>query len=124
MKDKDTSHPNYVGQRIRQLRKSKGVTQDYVSELAGITSGYLGHIERGEKTQSLSTLAKIANALDTTVESLLAAPLSEKDKCIRELVDIVSGMPVEMIDSVTKHAAIVRETLENIYKKSSDSDSD
>ena len=112
MKDKDTSHPNYVGQRIRQLRKSKGVTQDYVSELAGITSGYLGQIERGEKTPSLSTLAKIANALDT------------KDKCIRELVDIVSGMPVEMIDSVTKHAAIVRETLENIYKKSSDSDSD
>ena len=45
MKDKDTSHPNYVGQRIRQLRKSKGVTQDYVSELAGITSGYLGQIE-------------------------------------------------------------------------------
>ena len=69
-------------------------------------------------------MAKIANALDTTVESLLAAPLSEKDKCIRELVDIVSVMPVEMIDSVTKHAAIVRETLENIYKKSSDSDSD
>ena len=67
MKDKDTSHPNYVGQRIRQLRKSKGVTQDYVSELAGITSGYLGQIERGEKTPSLSTLAKIANALDTTV---------------------------------------------------------
>ena len=64
MKDKDTSHPNYVGQRIRQLRKSKGVTQDYVSELAGITSGYLGQIERGEKTPSLSTLAKIANALD------------------------------------------------------------
>jgi len=111
-----------VGSRIRHLRKAKKFTQDYVSEISGISSGYLGQIERGEKTPSLNTLTNIAKSLDTTVESLFSIPSNEKDKCIRELVDIVSDMPVEMIDFVTKQAEMVKEKFENIYKKSSDSE--
>jgi transcriptional regulator with XRE-family HTH domain len=53
-----------VGQRIRELRQYRGLSQRIVAPLAGITFGYLGQIERGEKpVNNRQLLEALARAL-------------------------------------------------------------
>lgn len=54
------------GAKVRALRKEKGLSQEALSNLAGIDRSYMGQIERGEINLTLTKIYQIANALDTT----------------------------------------------------------
>lgn len=60
-----------VGENIKTLRISQSLTQVDLADKAGIHRAMLGHIERGERNISLSTLEKIANALGIEPNILL-----------------------------------------------------
>lgn len=108
-----SSTKNFAGERIKMLRMQKRITQDKVSELAEITPGYLGQIERGEKNPSIKTLTKIASALDVTLDSLLVKCDDERSKHVQMLLDVISDMSIEHIDYVIKHATIVKESIDS-----------
>ncbi|HEV3254084.1 MAG TPA: helix-turn-helix transcriptional regulator [Candidatus Acidoferrales bacterium] len=52
-----------IGQRIRQLRESRGMTQSQLQARSRVSRSYLSRIESGQMTPSLGTLEKIAEAL-------------------------------------------------------------
>lgn len=52
-----------VGQTIRSLRKSKKISQEVLSGLAGIARTHLTMIECGTKQANFTTICKVANAL-------------------------------------------------------------
>jgi len=60
-----------LGRRIRELRSRHGWTQEQFAEYCGLHRTYLGHVERGEKNVSLSTVLRVANALGVRISSLL-----------------------------------------------------
>ena len=60
-----------IGQRIQELRKQCGYTQEKLAEAADLSPPYLSHIERGTKKASLESLTRLAAALDTSVDWLL-----------------------------------------------------
>lgn len=62
-----------LGKRLRGLRKSRDLTQEDLSELAGIHYTFLGHIERGNKSPSLETLGRLAKVLKLSISSLVEA---------------------------------------------------
>jgi transcriptional regulator with XRE-family HTH domain len=51
------------GNRIRKIRKEKGVSQEALAALAGLDRSYMGHIERGESNITLSKIYQISDAL-------------------------------------------------------------
>lgn len=54
--------------KIKIIRKQKGITLDELSHLTGISSGYLCHLENGSrKNPSLSVMEKIAKALNRNI---------------------------------------------------------
>ncbi|RAV17821.1 transcriptional regulator [Paenibacillus contaminans] len=59
-----------LGNRIRQLRKEKGLTQAELGEKMQISQGYIGEIERGLVNVSMETLDKIVKALGITLYEL------------------------------------------------------
>jgi len=61
-----------VGQRIRELRKARGLSQEALGEKGGLHYSYIGQIERGEKNIALSNLAKIAEALEVGIHQLFS----------------------------------------------------
>ncbi len=61
-----------VGQRIRELRKARGLSQESLGEKGGFHYSYIGQIERGEKNIALSNLAKIAEALEVGIHQLFS----------------------------------------------------
>lgn len=65
-----------LGNRIRRKRKQLGWTQDTLAAKIGVSTSFVGHIERASRTASLETLVQIANALEVSVDYLLAASLN------------------------------------------------
>ena len=64
-----------LGMRIRRARKAAGMTQADLAEKLGISTSFLGHIERGTRKASLDTLVKMANELGVSLDSLAADSL-------------------------------------------------
>jgi transcriptional regulator with XRE-family HTH domain len=62
-----------IGLKISYYRKRKGLTQAQLAELIGISTNYLGMIERGNNGQSYSmeVLLKLAEALDVDAQELM-----------------------------------------------------
>lgn len=56
-----------VGSLLRQLRKDARLSLQTVSEAAGLSPGLLSQIERGMGNPSLTTLVKLAHALNVPV---------------------------------------------------------
>jgi transcriptional regulator with XRE-family HTH domain len=52
-----------IGQRIRQLRESRGMTQSQLQARSRVSRSYLSRIESGQMTPSIGTLEKISEAL-------------------------------------------------------------
>ena len=69
-----------LGQRIRLMRKRKGLTQLHLSELVGLSPTYISYIESGYKSMSLATFIEIANALNVTADELLIDSLENTVK--------------------------------------------
>ena len=57
--------------RLREIRKARGYTQNKLSMKSGLSRQAIVVIESGQKSPTLNTLAKIANALDVTVSQLI-----------------------------------------------------
>lgn len=61
---------NNFGKRLQLIRKSKGLTQTKLAELAGIHEKHISKLELGTYTPSFNTLSKILQALDLNVEDV------------------------------------------------------
>ena len=57
-----------IGQRIAQLRKQTGLTQEQLSEKAGLQRTHVSRIEAGKYAVTLETIQSIAEALGMTVD--------------------------------------------------------
>ena len=83
-----------LGSRIRDIRKSIGLTQEQLAEKAGFHFSYIGGLERAEKNITLLNLDKIAKALDVEIYDLFKYKKNIKSKLIPdksvEINDILS----------------------------------
>ena len=58
------------GKRVAELRKKAGYSQEQFAFKCGVDRTYVGVVERGEKSPTLNTIDKIANALGITKSDL------------------------------------------------------
>lgn len=59
------------GQRLREQRKAKGWTLEQFAEKAGLSTNYMGDLERGNKAPSLDTFIRIVEVLDVSADTLI-----------------------------------------------------
>jgi transcriptional regulator with XRE-family HTH domain len=107
------SHP--FGEKLRRLRKDKGLTMDGLAQAAGISKSYVWELEnRPAQRPSGQVLHAVATVLGVTVQDLLGEPapveggpedlaffreyigLSEADKeRYRKMLDLIKPTPQE-----------------------------
>ena len=61
---------NSFGQKLKQVRKAKHLTQEALAELAGINEKHISKIETGVYFPTYNTLNKILTALDLNIEDV------------------------------------------------------
>lgn len=59
-----------LGQRIREMRGLRDLTQEDLAHESGIDRSYIGGVERGERNLTFTVLCRIATALKTDVAGL------------------------------------------------------
>lgn len=64
-----------IGKNIRKYRLMKKMRQEDLAEKAGLTTNYIGMVERGEKIPSLETFINILNALGVSADMVLSEVL-------------------------------------------------
>lgn len=61
----------FIGSRIKELRKQKGLTQQQLGNLINVTKVSISCYEKGNRTPNLETFIDLVNVLDTTPNYLL-----------------------------------------------------
>lgn len=92
------------GEKIRQLRKLRELTQEQLGEKAGISYKFIGEVERGTVNPSLDSLIKIAQALNTDVKELFPSKN-----------DLVTEFSHEELQTIKKAAKLLNSRL-NVKK--------
>jgi transcriptional regulator with XRE-family HTH domain len=59
-----------IGDRLRNLRKERGLSQEKLAHLSSLHPTYIGQIERGEKNATIDTIEKVTKGLEITLEEL------------------------------------------------------
>ncbi|MBE5922697.1 MAG: helix-turn-helix transcriptional regulator [Lachnospiraceae bacterium] len=61
----------HIGERLKEIRLSKNLTQEYVANLSDVNTSHISNIENNRVKISLSTLIHVCNAMNTTVDYVL-----------------------------------------------------
>ncbi|MEI8172724.1 MAG: helix-turn-helix transcriptional regulator [Deltaproteobacteria bacterium] len=81
-----------IGDRIRQLRKERGLSQEKLGFKAELHYTHIGAIERGEKNWSIDTLIKLAKGLNVEIPELFnfPMPLADVEKMKHSLIENIN----------------------------------
>lgn len=60
-----------LGERVRALRKSQGLTQEVLAERAELHVTYISGVENGSRNPSLTALASLAKGFDISLAELM-----------------------------------------------------
>jgi DNA-binding XRE family transcriptional regulator len=75
-----------VGKRIRTLREAKGLSQADIEKRSGLTRSYVSRVEGGYTLPSVSTLEKLATALEVDPRQLFFQEQTSPKKFRRTLI--------------------------------------
>jgi len=97
----DDVHRDF-GQRLKALRKKRRQSQDQLATTTGLSVDTISNLERGALTTRLTTIAKIAKALDANIGDLIddRSPASAMPAEISELIDLLTGRDTDEIRAV------------------------
>ncbi len=94
-----------IGEQIRILRKEKGITQEQLSEVMGVSVAAVSKWETGQTAPDLSSLAVLADYFEVSIDTLLGHTLqsSRKDALIARMGELAdSGEPEEAADTAAE----------------------
>ena len=100
-----------IGKNIRKYRSSKKMRQEDLAELTGLSTTYVGMVERGEKIPSLETFLSILNALNISADMVLYEVLSTgydiKVSLLNEKLESLSAkdktLVYNVVDAIIAH---------------------
>ncbi len=102
-----------IGQRIRKIRKAKGISQETLAEKAGISTTHMSHIETANTKLSLPVFVAIAETLEVPTDLLLYDEPQNN-------IGIVSKQITDTLDSCTPTQAKIIADIVKAAKESFD----
>lgn len=82
------------GERIKDLRKEMGWTQEVLADKVGVSREFMGKIEKGHHGASVDLLVTLCDCFNTTLDYLVLGrkPITEDIQKKEELQDIVNRL--------------------------------
>ena len=85
-----------LGLTIKEVRQSKGLTQEMLAEIVGCNTSHISNIENNHTKVSLNVLLSIANALDTSIDYLLTDQYNDPTLALdNEISRVLSTFDIE-----------------------------
>lgn len=110
-----------VGERIKECRLNKNMTQDTLAERIEVNPSFISNIERAKTKMSTETLASIAKSLNTSIDYLLFGNITlehEKyiDMALMEVADVLKGKNKNEVNAFIAFCRDFTEFLKRIDK--------
>lgn len=107
-----------LGEKIKQLRKSKGISQEELASMLKINRNYLSRIETGKSEPTSSILKHVAEIFGIDLNSLL--DITDEDKNtdkVKYIVDNCRYLHDKDLDFIVRIMSIMREEYVKINTK-------
>ena len=97
-----------IGQRIKEVRTDKQLTQEYLANMIGVNTSHVSNIETNKVKVSLTLLIQICNALDVTVDFILENEYHNPTSTLeKELLNTIKGMKKEKQETLLRIAKVL-----------------
>ena len=90
---------------LKDLRKTRNVTQVKVANYLGITRGAYTNIENGRRQLDPTSICKLADYFGVTTEPAKNQPIADGDELDRELIDLMRDLSPEDFQRVKDFVA-------------------
>ena len=92
--------------KLRELRKQRGLTQQDLADIVGVSNVSLSNYERGVQMPDILTLTKIANALGVSTDTLLGLNDYENDEPPRTIEAKILASGIDKLPKVQREQAL------------------
>ncbi len=98
------------GQRLREARKRKNLSQEQIASIFGISTRSFSRWEMGINEPSIEKLKKLTEILDVSIEYLLEIKPTEKKQSIEEtFIEDLKSLNQKGIDKVADYIQVLKE---------------
>lgn len=95
-----------LGQNLRRLRDEKGITQEQLEEMTGISQGTLSGYETGRGGWTRKAVMRLAQALEVDIEELFLRPETREQM---RGASLLTGLEEDDIQTLVVLAGSLRE---------------
>ena len=78
-----------IGERLKQIRTSKGLTLKELGDLTGFSTGYLSQLERGKSSIGMNQLGKLAECLGVDVRYFISEEFHSESPVMKSYENVV-----------------------------------
>ena len=105
-----------IGNRITELRKRLGWTQEELAEKADLTPQFVSYAESGKRAMRPENLLKLSKALNVSADYLLTGEIIDKDLLIlSDKIKQLSPSQIRIIENIVTNAMIYSTKKEVAY---------
>ncbi len=101
-----------MGQKLKQARLQKGITQEQLAEAVGVGVTHISHLETGSGTISLKVFLAILNVLECSADDILCKELTVARPIVNHwLVELVEDCDKTEIKIISDTVTALKNTL-------------
>ena len=97
----------FIGSRIKELRKQKGLTQQQLGDLINVTKVSISCYEKGNRTPNLETFIDLVNVLDTTPDYLLGRDIKVVAEEDEDYSIVLPKIDIQIIKELTNEKELL-----------------
>ena len=105
-----------LGQRMREARKKKDLTQQELSDLSHVSVKQIANIEKGKMNPSYLILKALAKVLPISLDSLINPDVSPEDDGTNQMKMLYCSCPSEMRETLLHHTQETTKELTELPK--------
>lgn len=122
MAEKDKALLKVIGARIRTVRTSQNMSQQELSDKAGLSLPHISDVELGKTNPLLLNFVRIAEALQVSTDSLLRPDIPEVKHIYKnEAMEVFSDCTASEMEAIMKIVREVKTTLHTEKSKYTES---
>lgn len=84
-----------IGERLKALRKARGLSRNRLAQMSGVSQSYLSDIEAGKKNPTVEVLNRLCKALEISLVEFFEETRKELHPDAARLAKIAEKLPPE-----------------------------
>ncbi len=105
-----------IGKRIKDMRLEKGMSQQELGDLIGVTKVSICGYENGTRTPSLDTFCILADIFETTTDYLLGREVPVVTEDGSEYIGVVSRDDINIINEIKHYPTLYGKLIKDVKR--------